>query len=340
MNVLLALSNTQIIALGAAIGGLVLCVIFAIVFACCILPAVRRKKAAKKQTEVVAEKAEVENTVSAEAAESNSEAEQGEINCSSESAPEDKTEPESATQTVDEAEPSEEIAEAEICGQTEENATEPAELSATEEVKPAESVKTEAAAVCVAIEDDEDEAEDDVEDNETDEAREERLAAIGSAHILEDNQRYNRSFKARLIQSSDTVKDWYASLKDAALTYKGTRSSLSWRQEKIYKGKTLLLKTVLRGKTLCIYLPVQVNEIVNIEVEDVSDKTVHAATPALFRIKNEVNAKQALELIAIAAEKLQLESGKPYKTDRKEYALQTTEQLYESGLVKIVTAKN
>ncbi len=337
MNVLLALSNTQIIALGAAIGGLVLCVIFAIVFACCILPAVRRKKAAKKQTEVVAEKAEVENTVSAEAAESNSEAEQGEINCSSESAPEDKTEPERATQTVDEAEPSEEIAEAEICGQTEEKAAEP---SATEEVKPAETVKTEAAAVCVAIEDDEDEAEDDVEDNETDEAREERLAAIGSAHILEDNQRYNRSFKARLIQSSDTVKDWYASLKDAALTYKGTRSSLSWRQEKIYKGKTLLLKTVLRGKTLCIYLPVQVNEIVNIEVEDVSDKTVHAATPALFRIKNDVNAKQALELITIAAEKLQLESGKPYKTDRKEYALQTTEQLYESGLVKVVTAKN
>lgn len=337
MNVLLALSNTQIIALGAAIGGLVLCVIFAIVFACCILPAVRRKKAAKKQTEVVAEKAEVENTVSAEAAESNSEAEQGEINCSSESAPEDKTEPERATQTVDEAEPSEEIAEAEICGQTEEKAAEP---SAAEEVKPAETVKTEAAAVCVAIEDDEDEAEDDVEDNETDEAREERLAAIGSAHILEDNQRYNRSFKARLIQSSDTVKDWYASLKDAALTYKGTRSSLSWRQEKIYKGKTLLLKTVLRGKTLCIYLPVQVNEIVNIEVEDVSDKTVHAATPALFRIKNDVNAKQALELITIAAEKLQLESGKPYKTDRKEYALQTTEQLYESGLVKVVTAKN
>ncbi len=337
MNVLLALSNTQIIALGAAIGGLVLCVIFAIVFACCVLPAVRRKKAAKKQTEVVAEKAEVENTVSAEAAESNSEAEQGEINCSSESAPEDKTEPERATQTVDEAEPSEEIAEAEICGQTEEKAAEP---SATEEVKPAETVKTEAAAVCVAIEDDEDEAEDDVEDNETDEAREERLAAIGSAHILEDNQRYNRSFKARLIQSSDTVKDWYASLKDAALTYKGTRSSLSWRQEKIYKGKTLLLKTVLRGKTLCIYLPVQVNEIVNIEVEDVSDKTVHAATPALFRIKNDVNAKQALELITIAAEKLQLESGKPYKTDRKEYALQTTEQLYESGLVKVVTAKN
>ncbi len=337
MNVLLALSNTQIIALGAAIGGLVLCVIFAIVFACCILPAVRRKKAAKKQTEVVAEKAEVENTVSAEAAESNSEAEQGEINCSSESAPEDKTEPERATQAVDEAEPSEEIAEAEICGQTEEKAAEP---SATEEVKPAETVKTEAAAVCVAIEDDDDEAEDDVEDNETDEAREERLAAIGSAHILEDNQRYNRSFKARLIQSSDTVKDWYASLKDAALTYKGTRSSLSWRQEKIYKGKTLLLKTVLRGKTLCIYLPVQVNEIVNIEVEDVSDKTVHAATPALFRIKNDVNAKQALELITIAAEKLQLESGKPYKTDRKEYALQTTEQLYESGLVKVVTAKN
>ena len=179
----------------------------------------------------------------------------------------------------------------------------------------------------------------DVEDNESEEEREARLAAISSAPKLENNQRYNRSFTARLIQSSDTVKEWYAMIKDAALSYKGTRSSSAWRQEKIYKGRALFVKLAIRGRTLCVYFPLNVGEVKNIEVEDVSDKPVHAATPALFRIKKDVHARQALELVAMSAEALGLEAGKAHVTDKSEYALQTTEQLIEAGLVKLVTVK-
>lgn len=217
---------------------------------------------------------------------------------------------------------------------------EPAAAEAVaEEGKPEKNDGGEEAVACAVAEEDGEEEEDDVEDNESKEEREARLAAISSAPELENNQRYNRSFAARLIQSSDTVKEWYATIKDAALSYKGTRSSSAWRQEKIYKGRALFVKLAIRGKTLSIYFPLNVNEVKNIEVEDVSDKPVHAATPALFRIKKDVHARQALELVAMSAEALGLEAGKAHVTDKSEYALQTTEQLIEAGLVKLVTVK-
>lgn len=217
---------------------------------------------------------------------------------------------------------------------------EPAAAEAVaEEGKPEKNDGGEEAVACAIAEEDVEEEEDDVEDNESEEEREARLAAISSAPKLENNQRYNRSFTARLIQSSDTVKEWYATIKDAALSYKGTRSSSAWRQEKIYKGRALFVKLAIRGRTLCVYFPLNVGEVKNIEVEDVSDKPVHAATPALLRIKKDVHARQALELVAMSAEALGLEAGKAHVTDKSEYALQTTEQLIEAGLVKLVTVK-
>lgn len=226
------------------------------------------------------------------------------------------------------------VAEAEACteGQTEE----PAAVEAVEEIKAEKNDGGEEAVTCAVAEEDVEEEEDDVEDNESEEARVARLAAISSAPELESNQRYNRSFAARLIQSSDTVKEWYAMIKDAALSYKGTRSSSAWRQEKLYKGRALFVKLAIRGRTLCVYFPVNVGEVKNIEVEDVSDKPVHAATPALFRIKKDVHARQALELVAMSAERLGLEAGKAHVTDKSEYALQTTEQLIEAGLVNLL----
>lgn len=142
------------------------------------------------------------------------------------------------------------------------------EAVAVEAVQVGEPAAAEAVA-CAVAEEDVEEEEDDVEDNESEEEREARLAAISSAPELENNQRYNRSFTARLIQSSDTVKEWYAMIKDAALSYKGTRSSSAWRQEKIYKGRALFVKLAIRGRTLCVYFPLNVGEVKNIDRKSV-----------------------------------------------------------------------
>lgn len=353
MNVLLALGTVPTIVIGLVIGLVVAAAVFGLVFLLCILPDIKKAKKAKTEpvgTEPKTETVTEENT--AEAVEDTSETEEETEEASEEKSAENDgetnepvTEEETAeeTETVEEEtvvvteEVVEEVSETEEAPAKEEPAASPAENVAEEEV--GKEVAATAATAAVEEEDEDESEEDDVEDNETEEAKEARLAAIESAPELENNQRYNRSFKARLIQSSDTVKEWYALVKDAALSYKGTRSSLSWRQEKIYKGRALFAKIALRGKTLSIYFPLSVSNVRNIEVEDVSDKAVHAATPALFRIKKDVHAQQALELVAMSAEKLGLEAGKAHKSDKSEYALQTTEQLIEAGLVKVVTVK-
>lgn len=356
MNVLLALGTVPSIVVGLAVGLIVAAAVFGLAFLICILPDLKKgsktkaAKPAEEVEEIRAENATEEETE--EAIEEVAEEEQEEAVEVLEEIIEEETAEEAAEPVEEEVTEEKAVTEEEPAPAEEENveevsevAEEPVKDEVKEEPAPVaepveEEVKREAVAVSAVEEDDEDEGEeDDVEDNETEEAKEARLAAIESAPELENNQRYNRSFKARLIQSSDTVKEWYALIKDAALSYKGVRCSLSWRQEKIYKGRTLVIKTALRGKTLSIYFPLSVSSVKNIEVEDVSDKAVHAATPALFRIKKDVHAQQALQLMALTAEKLGLEAGKAYKTDKSEYALQTTEQLVEAGLVKVVTVK-
>lgn len=346
MNVLLALGTVPTIVVGLVIGLVVAAAVFGLVFLLCILPDIKKNKKAKTETTVQPEpNAEA---VTEEPAEEAEEVTAEEKTVETEEVFEEKSS-EEAVENVEEA--VNETAEEETVEVTEEAVEEVSETEESpvkdEPVAPAEDVAEEevkketAATAATAVEEDDEEEgeEDDVEDNETAEEKQARLAAIESAPELENNQRYNRSFKARLIQSSDTVKEWYSLVKDAALSYKGTRSSLSWRQEKIYKGRVLFAKIALRGKTLSIYFPLSVSNVKNIEVEDVSDKAVHAATPALFRIKKDVHAQQALELVAMSAEKLGLEAGKAHKSDKSEYALQTTEQLIESGLVKVVTVK-
>lgn len=347
MNVLLALGTVPTIVVGLVIGLVVAAAVFGLVFLLCILPDIKKNKKAK--TEPTVQPEPNAETVTEEPAEEAEEVTAEEKTVETEEVLEEKSS-EETVENVEEAvnetaeeetvevteEAVEEVSETEESPVKDEPVASSAEDVAEEEVKK----ETAATAVTAVEDDDEDDGEDDdVEDNETAEEKQARLAAIESAPALENNQRYNRSFKARLIQSSDTVKEWYSLVKDAALSYKGTRSSLSWRQEKIYKGRVLFAKIALRGKTLSIYFPLSVSNVKNIEVEDVSDKAVHAATPALFRIKKDVHAQQALELVAMSAEKLGLEAGKAHKSDKSEYALQTTEQLIEAGLVKVVTVK-
>lgn len=358
MNVLLALGTVPTIVVGLVIGLVVAAAVFGLVFLLCVLPDIKKNKKADKepavQTEPVSEAVNGEDAAEAEEESAEEEAEEAvevleektdginEETAEEEAVTEEASE-EVAGETVEEetAEVTETVvedtAEAEEAPVKDDTVPAPVENVAEEEAR--EEVAATAAPAAADEEEDEDGGEDDVEDNETEEAKEARLAAIESAPELENNQRYNRSFKARLIQSSDAVKEWYELVKDAALSYKGTRSSLSWRQEKIYKGRALFAKIALRGKTLSIYFPVSVSSVKNIEVEDVSDKAVHAATPALLRIKKDVHARQALELVAMSAAKLGLEAGKAYKSDKREYALRTTEQLIEDGLVKVVTVK-
>lgn len=326
MNILAA-ESAMTLGMGLGIGLVVALVLFGLIFLVCIWPALKKDKKANAADEANVE----ENKAEKEEEEAEKEEEEAIAVLEKEIEEEQSAEEPAKEEPVKEEPVAEEKA-------VEEKVVE--EVKEEPEKPAPKAVKKETVAASAVEEEEDEEEEDDVEDLETEEQKQVRVAAIESAKELEVDQRYNRSYKARLIQSSDTIKTWYSAVKNAALSYKGVKSSVSWRQEKMLQGRTQVAKIALRGKTLCIYLPISVKDVKNIDVEDVSDKSVHAATPTLFRIKKEAHAQQAVQLIQKVAEKLALEEGKAHKTNyAKEYALESTDQLVEEGLIKVVTVK-
>ncbi len=318
------MSTEVAVIVGVVVGLVVAVALFGLIYLIAVLPEIKAKKG-KKQPDVT----EIQPENEEETVVQNLEEEAME-EAAAENSAQYAEEPEEV------AEPVEEVAGTAVEEKEEEKEPEPVKEEIKEEpAKVEKPVKEEE-----SEEEPEEEEEDDVEDNESEKEKEVRLAAIESAPELEQGQRYNRSYKARLIQSSDTVKGWYSQIKNAALSYKGVKSSVSWRQEKVAKGRVQLIKIALRGKTLSVYFPLEVSKIKNYDVEDVSDKSVHAATPCLLRVKKEAHVNQAIDLVSQAAAKLVLEETAAKKTDYvKEYKLETTEQLIEEGLVKVVGGK-
>ena len=149
--------------------------------------------------------------------------------------------------------------------------------------------------------------------------------------------RYNRSFAAKLIQSEDKVKRWYSELKRELLSYKKVAARVSWRHESFRYGRPTAAKFVIRGKTLCLCLaldPAAYAESKYI-VSDMSRYSKFAATPLLYRIKNERRCRYAKELIAKLFEGA--EAAVPPEEDFSAIPYEDTQSLVEKGLIRIVS---
>lgn len=117
-----------------------------------------------------------------------------------------------------------------------------------------------------------------------------------------DNRlRYDKSFTARLIQSDDEVKHWYTELKNELLSYKKIKARMSWKRETFKIGKEVVAKISFRGKTMCLYLPLNAADFAESKyhVEDVSDTPSNVDTPVMYRMKNSRRVKYAADLIAM-----------------------------------------
>ncbi|MCH5164102.1 MAG: hypothetical protein J1F36_03715 [Clostridiales bacterium] len=123
---------------------------------------------------------------------------------------------------------------------------------------------------------------------------------------VENVLRYDRSFTARLIQSEDELKNWYTELKNYILSYKKVKDRMSWKRETYRFGRDAVARLSYRGKTLCLYLPLNPNDYLEskYKVEDASDNTTYADTPCMYRLKNERRVKYAMELIDVVMERI------------------------------------
>ncbi len=66
--------------------------------------------------------------------------------------------------------------------------------------------------------------------------------------------RYTSGFEAKLLSSSDEIKERYIALRNELALYQGVKVKGSYRQQRIFKGRKTLGLLVFRGKSLCIAL--------------------------------------------------------------------------------------
>ncbi len=148
------------------------------------------------------------------------------------------------------------------------------------------------------------------------------------------NIRYNKSFRAKLIQSSDETKGYYGELKNEVLCYSKAKSRVSWSYDSINAGRAPVVKFGIRGKTLCVYFPLNAEDYAEskYKVEKV-ESAKYEAVPCMYRIKNERRLRYAKELIAKVCESLGLTKG---DLQNEDYNLpyETTEALIAKGLIK------
>ena len=90
---------------------------------------------------------------------------------------------------------------------------------------------------------------------------EEQRPVAKTAKVVEQKQRlvhvlYDRSFKARVMQADDQLKEFYDLLKNKLLSYKGVKSRFSWSGESFRIGRKLYAVLAVKGKTLNLYLAI------------------------------------------------------------------------------------
>jgi hypothetical protein len=131
--------------------------------------------------------------------------------------------------------------------------------------------------------------------------------------------RYNKSFTAKLSQTTDETKGYYTAIKNELLSYKHLRSHVSWKYDNIRYGWEAIAKFVVRGKTLCLYLALDPDEYVDTKykIEKSNDK-LYMFTPLMYRIVNPRRVRYAAELIAVCAERHGLKKA---ETPNEDYYL-------------------
>ena len=115
------------------------------------------------------------------------------------------------------------------------------------------------------------------------------------------NEKYSRSFLAKLIQSDEQTKRYYSVLKNELLAHQGVKCSFDWRWEAFHAGRKALAKVRLRGKTLSICLALNAEDYVGTQyqVESIGDVKSLADTPCLYTIKDYKQLMYAKQLIGV-----------------------------------------
>lgn len=127
----------------------------------------------------------------------------------------------------------------------------------------------------------------------------------------------SRCFAEKMRDASEILQDRYDELKNYALRFRKLKSRISRKFDSINQGRFQFVKLGLAGKTLKLYLNMDINTTdPKFHCKDMSDKKTYVTVPTMLRIKSGRAVKYAKILIDQCAEQHgMLERRKPFIVD-------------------------
>lgn len=182
------------------------------------------------------------------------------------------------------------------------------------------------------------EANDDKEDNNFQEEEEvEKVVQVVNGRKV--FVQFNYSFRAKLILASKEVQQQYISLVNYVRSY-GVKTSISWKQERIYLGRNTYAMLLFKGKKLCVSYALDPKEYEESKyhIIDLSEVKRFEKTPTLIKITSDRKLKYSYELLDII-----LGQNNLVKTEMEpeniDIPVMTKDELIEEKLIKVYTSE-
>lgn len=165
----------------------------------------------------------------------------------------------------------------------------------------------------------------------------ERMRPLADPRIVYGN--YDRSFTARLLLADETLKARYAALVNELLGYEKVRCRVTWACATFAHGRRVVAKIAIKGKTLCLYLPLDPADCVGAGrgAADVSAVKKYAAVPTRLKVRSPRGERYALRLIARVAGEMSLRAGEKGGLTTADFPYEPFGSLLARGLIRLRT---
>ncbi len=168
----------------------------------------------------------------------------------------------------------------------------------------------------------------------------ERVVGYDPATDCNIIERYRKSFESKLIQSEPQIKRYYSGLKNALLSYKGTKSRLSWTADSFHNGRAQLAKINVKTRILEVYFAIDPASLDGTlyRGQDVGALRKYSETPFRYKIRTDRKYRWALELVQRVSEEHGLVPIDIEPVDyESQYPFDTMDNLVKRKLVKVTT---
>ena len=147
--------------------------------------------------------------------------------------------------------------------------------------------------------------------------------------FVQENAVYDRSFRARLSQSEEDLKQVYSLLKNQLLCFENAYSHIGWDYDTIRLGRPTIAKFAFKGKALVLYFALDIN--------DYSDKNLPIESSKILPLMVRLTTKKRIDCATNLIEDLRVKLNANKIDNFNDYTLpyQTDEDLLSAGLIKI-----